>query len=154
MLSLGLVLDRAYHNLCVSYFVSQEEIRGPYARRSLLSQVLYRLYRAGKGYSGSEKRDVLPVSHCRCVFLCCGAGTPNSLENYPALMVARKGRPGHEGADPIDALDLGGRGLKFCICSVMWLTWWSRNTSCISLNAIYEFDTLNRHYNSWMSSLA
>lgn len=88
---------------------------------------------------------MLPVFHWRCVFLFCGAGALNSLESYLSLVLARKGHPGHKEADPIDTLDLGGRELKFCICSVMWLAWWSSNTSCISLNAIYEFDTLNRH---------
>lgn len=143
---------QSIQNLCVSCFVSQEGIRGPCARWSVLWQVLYR-WNSGQGRDilDQRKMDVLPVSRWRCVFLYCGAGTLNSLESYPSLMLARKG---HEGADPFDALDLGGRELKFCICSVMWLAWWSRNASCISLNAIYEFDTLNRHYNSWMSSLA
>jgi len=78
----------------------------------------------------------------------------NSLERCPPLVLARDSHPGCEGAEPIDAPALGERGLTFCICSAMWLAWWSMNTSCISLNAIYEFDTLNRQCNSWMSSLA
>lgn len=36
VLSLGPVLYRAYKNLCVSYVVLQEEIRGPHARWSVL----------------------------------------------------------------------------------------------------------------------